>query len=146
MEFELHTIDVVIIIAYLLTTVTLGLWVSKRASKNLDSYFLGGKVLPWYILGVSNASGMFDITGTMWLVYICFVYGLKSAWLPWIWPTFNQIILMVFLSAWLRRSNVLTGAEWITLRFGQGTGAKLAHISVVIFALCECDRLFGLCV
>ncbi len=135
MEFELHIIDVVIIIAYLLTTVALGLWVSKRASKNLDSYFLGGKVLPWYILGVSNASGMFDITGTMWLVYICFVYGLKSAWLPWIWPTFNQIILMVFLSAWLRRSNVLTGAEWITLRFGQGTGAILAHISVVIFAL-----------
>jgi Na+/proline symporter len=101
----------------------------------LDSYFLGGKTLPWYMLGVSNASGMFDITGTMWLVYICFVYGLKSVWLPWLWPTFNQIFLMIYLSTWLRRSNVLTGAEWIQTRFGRGTGANLAHLSVVLFAL-----------
>src|SRR5210317_104401 len=109
---NIHSVDVGIIIGYLILVVTAGILVSKRASKNLDSYFLGGKTMPWYILGVSNASGMFDITGTMWLVYICFVYGVKSAWLPWLWPTFNQIVLMIFLSAWLRRSNVLTGAEW----------------------------------
>jgi len=110
-------------------------YISKRASKNLDSYFLGSKSLPWYILGVSNASGMFDITGTMWLVYLCFVYGMKSAWIPWIWPVFNQIFLMVYLSAWVRRSNVLTGAEWISTRFGKGVGGNLAHLSVVTFAL-----------
>ena len=135
MQLQLNTVDIVIIMAYLVTTIVLGFWVSRRASKNLDSYFLGGKVMPWYILGVSNASGMFDITGTMWLVYIGFVYGLKSAWLPWLWPTFNQIFLMVYLSTWLRRSNVLTGAEWITTRFGTGRGATLAYVSVVIFAL-----------
>ncbi|HQH71030.1 MAG TPA: Na+:solute symporter [bacterium] len=135
MQLQLNTVDIVIIMAYLVATIVLGFWVSRRASKNLDSYFLGGKVMPWYILGVSNASGMFDITGTMWLVYIGFVYGLKSAWLPWLWPTFNQIFLMVYLSTWLRRSNVLTGAEWITTRFGTGRGATLAYVSVVIFAL-----------
>jgi Na+/proline symporter len=43
--------------------------------------------------------------------------------------------LMVFLAKWMRRSNVLTGAEWINTRFGFGRGASLAHISVVIFAL-----------
>ncbi len=134
-QFQLHSIDILIILAYFALTISLGFWISKRASKNLESYFLGDKTMPWYVLGVSNASGMFDITGTMWLVYICFVYGLKSAWLPWLWPTFNQIVLMVYLSAWLRRSNVMTGAEWITTRFGTGTGANLAHISVVIFAL-----------
>lgn len=132
---DLHVLDLCIIVAYLAATILLGLWVSKRASKDLNSYFLGGKSIPWYILGISNASGMFDITGTMLLVYWCFAYGLKSVWLPWIWPTFNQIFLMVYLSMWLRRSNVLTGAEWIQTRFGRGTGANLAHISVVIFAL-----------
>jgi Na+/proline symporter len=132
----LHAIDIAIILTYFLMVVVMGLWAaSRRKSKDLDSYFLGGKTLPWYLLGVSNASGMFDITGTMWLVYICFVYGLKSVWLPWLWPTFNQIILMVYLSMWLRRSNVLTGAEWIRTRFGRGTGANLAHLSVVLFAL-----------
>ncbi|MFZ2147273.1 MAG: sodium:solute symporter family protein [Sedimentisphaerales bacterium] len=132
---DLHSIDIVIIFAYLAITVVIGFWVSRRASKDLDSYFLGGKSLPWYILGISNASGQFDITGTMWLVYLCFVYGLKSVWIPWVWPTFNQIFLMVYVGMWLRRSNVLTGAEWIQTRFGRGTGANLAHISVVLFAL-----------
>jgi solute:Na+ symporter, SSS family len=101
----------------------------------LNSYFLGGKSLPWYLLGISDASGMFDISGTMWLVYVLFVYGLKSIWLPWLWPVFNQIFLMMFLSRWLRRSNVLTGAEWIQTRFGRDRGANLAHLSVVFFAL-----------
>ena len=132
---ELYSIDIAIIFTYLALTVLIGFWISKRASKNLDSYFLGGKSLPWFILGISNASGQFDITGTMWLVYLCFVYGLKSVWIPWVWPTFNQIFLMVYVGMWLRRSNVLTGAEWIKTRFGRGTGANLAHISVVIFAL-----------
>ena len=135
MPMKLHNIDVVIIVGYFFTVILVGLWVSRRGAKDLDSYFLGSKSLPWYLLGVSDASGMFDISGTMWLVYILFVYGLKSVWLPFLWPVFNQIFLMMFLSGWLRRSNVLTGAEWIQTRFGRNTGANLAHLSVVLFAL-----------
>ncbi|MBV6647094.1 MAG: Na+:solute symporter, partial [Cyclobacteriaceae bacterium] len=129
------TVDIAIVAAYLLMTVLIGFYISKNASKNLDSYFLGGKNIPWYFLGISNASGMFDITGTMWMVYLCYVYGLKSIWIPWLWPVFNQIFLMVYMSAWLRKSNVLTGAEWIKTRFGSGRGAELSHIIVVVFAV-----------
>ncbi|HUW91742.1 MAG TPA: sodium:solute symporter family protein [Bacteroidales bacterium] len=132
---NLHVIDLGIILLYLVATIFIGYWVSKRASKNIQSYFLGGNTLPWYLLGISNASGMFDIAGTMLLVYWLAVYGLKSIWIPWLWPVFNQIFLMVFLSAWLRRSNVMTGAEWIRTRFGQGKAANLSHIIVVLFAL-----------
>jgi Na+/proline symporter len=132
---KLHIIDLSIIIIYLIATIFIGYWVSKRASKNLQSYFLGGNSLPWYFLGISNASGMFDIAGTMLLVYWLAVYGLKSVWIPWMWPVFNQIFLMVYISQWLRRSNVMTGAEWIKTRFGSGSGANLSHIIVVVFAL-----------
>ena len=132
---KLHSVDLTIIVAYFATVILLGLWVSRRGSKDLDGYFLGGKSLRWYLLGISDASGMFDISGTMWMVYILFVYGAKSIWLPFLWPVFNQIFLMMFLSAWLRRSNVMTGADWIQTRFGRGTGANLAHLSVVFFAL-----------
>jgi Na+/proline symporter len=135
MRINLHYIDIGIIVLYFALTLIVGFAVSRKAVKNMDSYFLGGKSLPWWILGVSNASGMFDITGTMWLVYICFIYGLKSAWLPWVWPMFNQIFLMVYLAKWLRRSNVMTGAEWIVCRFGKNRGANLAHMSVVVYAL-----------
>ena len=132
---QLHTLDIAIILGYFLVIILIGLWVSRRGVKDLDSYFLGGKSLPWYLLGISDASGMFDISGTMWLVSILFLYGLKSIWLPWLWPTFNQIFLMMFMSAWVRRSGVLTGAQWIETRFGRDRGATLAHLSVVVFAL-----------
>ena len=131
---HLHVIDIVIIVAYLLSTVLIGYWVSHRASQSMQNYFLGGNTMPWYMLGISNASGMFDISGTMLLVSWMFVYGLKSVWIPWLWPTFNQIFLMVYLSAWLRRSKVMTGAEWIQTRFGTGPGAQLSHLIVVIYA------------
>jgi Na+/proline symporter len=131
---HLHVVDIAIIVAYLLSTVVIGYWVSHRASQSMQNYFLGGNAMPWYMLGISNASGMFDISGTMLLVSWMFVYGLKSVWIPWLWPTFNQIFLMVYLSAWLRRSNVMTGAEWIKTRFGTGRGAQFSHLIVVIYA------------
>ena len=132
---QLSYIDISIILLYLISTVFLGIYISKKASKNIHNYFLGGNTIKWWFLGVSDASGMFDIAGTMLLVYWLSVYGLKSVWLPWLWPVFNQIFLMVYLSPWLRKSNVMTGAEWIKTRFGTGTGANLAHIIVVVFAL-----------
>ncbi len=132
---RLATIDIAIILAYLAVSVFVGYWVSHRASRDMKAYFLGGNTMPWYVLGVSNASGMFDIAGTMWLVSLLFIYGLKSVWIPWLWPVFNQIFLMVYLSKWLRRSNVMTGAEWIKTRFGSGRGAHLSHLIVVIYAL-----------
>lgn len=127
--------DIGIVIAYVVGVLALGFYLSKKSSKNLESYFLGGNELPWYYLGLSNASGMFDISGTMWSVGILFVYGLKSAWLPWLWPVWNQVFVFVYLAIWMRRSNVMTGAEWITFRFGDGKGAKLSHIIIVIFAV-----------
>src|SRR5690554_2176667 len=132
---QLATIDLVIIAAYLLATIFIGFWISSRASKNLRSYFLGGNKLKWYTLGLSNAWGMFEISGTMWMVYLLFVYGLSSIYIPWLWPVFNQVFLLVFLSVWLRRSGVMTGAEWITFRFGNSLGARLSHLIVVLLAL-----------
>ncbi len=132
---NLHPIDLTIIGAYIVATVGIGFWISRKASKSIQNYFLGGNEIPWYALGLSNASGMFDISGTMWLVYLLFVYGMKSVWIPWLWPVFNQVFLMVYLSVWLRRSGVMTGAEWIRFRFGDTRGAKLSHLVVVLFAL-----------
>lgn len=132
---QLASIDIAIILAYLAGTLGLGLYISRLASKNMGSYFLAGNRIPWWALGVSNASGMFDIAGTMWLVSVCFVYGLKSAWLPWVWPIFNQIFLMIYLSVWLRRSNVMTGAEWLQTRFGKTREAKWCQFIVILFAL-----------
>ncbi|MBW8735251.1 MAG: sodium:solute symporter, partial [Asticcacaulis sp.] len=132
---NLQPIDLTIVAGYVLLTIGLGFWVSKLSSKSLSSYFLAGNKLPWWILGLSNASGMFDVGGTMWMVGLLVVYGLKSVFIPWLWPVFNQIFLMAFLAVWLRRSGKLTGAEWMTFRFGDGPGARASHLINVVFAL-----------
>ncbi|WP_339654373.1 sodium:solute symporter family protein, partial [uncultured Salegentibacter sp.] len=134
----LQGLDILIILLYLTGTILIGLALRKRAHKSKDDYLMGGKSLPWYTMGLSNASGMFDISGTMWLVTLTFVYGFKSIWIPWLWPVFNQVFLMVYLSAWLRRSNVTTGAEWILFRFDSGRGGRWSHAIIVVFAILSC--------
>jgi solute:Na+ symporter, SSS family len=132
-------LDATIVFLYLVTMVIIGWVLRKRARKNKESYLLGGKSLPWYMLGLSDASDMFDISGTMWMVALCFVYGMKSIWIPWLWPVFNQVFMMMFISKWVRRSNASTGAEWLVTRFGSsGKGVKSSHNVVVAFALLSC--------
>ncbi len=136
---KLQLIDILILVAYLATMLFIGFYLRKKAKANKDSYLMGGKSLPWYMLGLSDASDMFDISGTMWMVSLCFVYGLKSIWIPWLWPSFNQVFMMMFLSKWLRRSNANTGAEWLGTRFGlEGKGVQASQIIVIAFALLSC--------
>jgi solute:Na+ symporter, SSS family len=136
---RLSTIDIAIVLLYLASMLMIGWYFKKKAKQSKESYLMGGKSLPWYMLGLSDASDMFDISGTMWMVALCFVYGLKSIWVPWLWPVFNQVFMMMFLSTWLRRSNANTGAEWLQTRFGKaGAGVKGSHAIVIAFALISC--------
>ena len=136
---KLQLPDLILIVAYLVTMVVIGWVLRKKARQNKLNYLMGGKSLPWYMLGLSDASDMFDISGTMWMVSLCFVYGMKSIWIPWLWPVFNQVFMMVYLSRWLRRSNATTGAEWLATRFGRsGPGVRSSHNIVVAFALLSC--------
>ncbi len=135
---KLTWLDISIVLLYLCSMVTIGWVLRKKARQNKESYLMGGKSLPWYLLGLSDASDMFDISGTMWMVALCFIYGMKSIWIPWLWPVFNQVFLMMYLSKWLRRSNATTGAEWLATRFGSDRKVNASHISVVVFALLGC--------
>lgn len=132
---ELQALDIALILLYLSVVLVFGFVMRRRAGVNLESYFLGSRKVPWYFLGISNASSMFDIAGTMWLVSVVFIYGAKGAWLPWLWPTFNQVFLMVYLSQWVRRSGALTGGDWMSTRFRSPVGLELSRLIVVVFAL-----------
>lgn len=134
----MRTSDVLVVVLYLLLLVGIGLMLRKNAQRGKKEYLLGGNRLPWWMLGISNASGMFDISGTIWMVSIMFIYGVKSVWLPWLWPVFNQVFMFVYMSIWLRRSNASTGAEWMLTRFGKGRDAVWSHHVIVLFALLSC--------
>ncbi|MEH6679168.1 MAG: sodium:solute symporter family protein [Sediminicola sp.] len=131
----MNIIDVSIIVLYVMLTLVVGIVVAKKASKGLKSYFLGGNNIKWYYLGLSNGSGMFDVSGTAWMVGMLFLYGAKSFMFMWLWPVWNQIFIMMFLAVWIRRSNIMTGSEWILTRFGDGRAGRASHIIVAVFAV-----------
>ncbi|OHB66162.1 MAG: hypothetical protein A2Y76_07230, partial [Planctomycetes bacterium RBG_13_60_9] len=131
----MHALDITIIVLYFILMIVVGWVVAKLAARNPESYFLAGKSLPWWMIGIAHGSSGVDISGTMWFVMVLFVYGVKGVWLLWVWPLFNVIFRMVYLGTWVRRSNVLTGAEWMRTRFGHSRGAELAYLSIVVYAI-----------
>jgi SSS family solute:Na+ symporter len=140
----LHTIDILIIVVYFIMILGAGFYASRKAGRDMEAYFLGGKEMKWYMLGLSNSSGMFDVNAVSWRLAMLILYGVQSVWIPWVWPVWNQVFVMIFLSTWLRRSEAMTGAEWMRIRFGDGTGGKLSHVIVVVFAVIEVMLSIGM--
>lgn len=139
----MHPLDLTIIVAYLILMAAVGWWVAKKASRSAESYFLAGRSLPWWVIGVAHGSSGVDITGTMWFVMMLYIYGVKAVWLLWVWPLFNVIFRMMYLGTWVRRSNVATGAEWMRTRFGESPGARLAYLSVIVYAMVHVIGFLG---
>ena len=128
-------IDYCLILAYFALVIGMGFWFQKRASKGLDSYFLGGKSLHWLALAMSGSVSNFDITGTMWIISILYVLGMKSMWHHWMWGFLMGAFFMSYMGKWVRRSNVMTAAEWMQTRFGSGPAGKLARTTSALIAV-----------
>ena len=135
MNVQLAPVDIVIIVAYMAVVVTLGLVMKRRAAKNIGSYFLGERSLPWWALAMSGSSSYFDITGTMWIVSLFVTIGLKGMWVQWIWGFVIPAFYMAFMGKWIRRSGVMTGSEWMETRFGSGRAGEAARGAYTLYAV-----------
>ena len=126
---NLATVDGIIIVGFLVLVTIVGYMMSKAASKGLDDYFLGGKTIPWYVLGISTATSNFDMAGTMINIAVVFALGFKGFLVEIRGGVgLSLAFLMIFLGKWLRRSRVMTSAEWMKLRFGTDGPGKAAHM------------------
>jgi Na+/proline symporter len=133
---DLHPIDIAIIFGYLIINVLIGIIVRRRATKQLDSYYLGDRNIPWWMLGLSGCSSYIDIGGTMAMIGAMFYLGLKSIWLTHIfWGWLMICFYMAFQAKYIRRSGVMTFAEWNATRFGDTREAEHARIAAALFLL-----------
>ena len=132
----MHWIDLGIITLYLIFVALIGFWVQKRATQHLDGYYLAGRNVPWWMLGLSGCSSYIDIGGTMALVGAMFYLGLKSIWITHIfWGWLIICFYMAFQAKYIRRSGVMTFAEWNETRFGTDRDAEYARIAAATFLL-----------
>ncbi len=133
---NLHPVDLGIIFVYLALMAMIGLIVKKRATKKVDSYFLADRNVPWWMLGLAGCSSYIDIGGTMSMVGALFYLGLKSVWATHIyWGWFIICFYMAFQAKYIRRSGVMTFAEWNETRFGATRDAEAARVSAAVFLL-----------
>ncbi|MGQ9590926.1 MAG: sodium:solute symporter family transporter [Planctomycetota bacterium] len=133
---KLSPADIAIVAAYLLAMAWVGIWLKRRATKGLDSFYLADRGLPWWVLGLSGCSSYIDIGGTMGMVGILYYLGLKGLWATHLfWGWFIICFYMAFQAKWIRRSGVMTFAEWNESRFGPGRATEGARLAAAVFLL-----------
>ena len=128
-------IDIFIVAVYILVLVCIGLWAKKRAARGVDAYFLGDRKLPWWMLAMSGSSSYWDITGTMWIVSLLCIMGMKAMWHQWIWGFPLPVFFAFFMGKWINKSKVLTAAEWMKTRFGEDRAGSSARSAYAVLAI-----------
>jgi len=136
----MHTLDYAIVVVYLTAMVTIGLLLQRRASTGIDSYFLGNRKLPWWVLGASGMASNLDVSGTMINTAWIFALGATGFFIEIRGGvTLIMAFLMIFMGKWNRRAEVMTLAEWMSFRFGRGKEGNIARliaaISVIIVTI-----------
>jgi len=129
-------VDLAILAVYLVVVFFAGIYLTRLASRDIDAYFLGGRSMPWWLLGVSGTSAYFDVTGVMWTIAFFYIMGQRFFWIQWEWGFVAMVgCFAAFMGKWLRRSKVITGAEWMIIRFGGGPAGRFARTSYAVLAV-----------
>ncbi len=132
----MHGIDYAIVALYLTTIVLIGLYLQRKASSGIDSYFLGNRSMPWWALASSGMSSNLDISGTMIIAALIYALGVKGFYIEFRGGvTLIMAFLMIYMGKWNRRSGAMTLAEWMELRFGKGTQGQVARLIAAISSI-----------
>ena len=133
---SLSTIDYTVIVGFFVIILAVGLAMSRKASTNLESYFLGGRNLPWYMLGVCGMSGWFDLAGTMIITSFLYMLGPLGLYIEFRGGAVLVLAFMLaYIGKWHRRSGCMTAAEWNTYRFGTGFSGELIRLVTAIMGI-----------
>ncbi|WP_414622386.1 sodium:solute symporter family transporter [Calothrix sp. CCY 0018] len=125
----LQLVDYLIIGVYLISIVIFGLYLERKASTGIDSYFLGNRNMPWWVLGASGMASNTDLAGTMVISALIYAVGAKGFFIEIRGGVvLIMAILMIFMGKWNRRAQVMTLAEWMRFRFGEGREGNTARI------------------
>ena len=129
----MHPLDYAIVVAYLVALAVIGLVLARRAGQSSEHYFLGGRTMPWWALGASGMSSNLDVAGTMTIVALLHLYGLQGFFIELRGGVVLPIaVFLAFMGKWHRRSAVMTTAEWMLLRFGEGAQGRAARFMAAL--------------
>ena len=120
-ESSLVLLDWLIIGAFFVVSLGIGVWASKSAGKNSKEFFLGGRNMPWWLLGVSMVATTFSTDTPNLVAGLVRENGVSGNWGWWGFVLSGMLTVFVFAKLW-RRSEVVTDVEFYEMRY-QGKSA-----------------------
>ena len=118
---QLENIDWLIISAFFILSLVIGIIVSKKSGKDVTEFFLSGRKMPWWLLGISMVATTFSADTPNLVTDIVRTNGVAGNWIWWAFLLTGMLTVFVYAKLW-RRSEVLTDLEFYELRYS-GKGA-----------------------
>ncbi len=114
---ELSTLDYSFIIAFFTIVLGIGIYVSKKSGKNSSEFFLSGRTMPWWLLGLSMVATTFSTDTPNLVTDLVRTTGVSGNWGWWCFLLTGMLTVFVYAKLW-RKSNVKTDLEFYELRYG----------------------------
>ena len=130
----MQLIDWLIVLAYLVFTLGLGLYLSGKASGSLVDFFVSGRSLPWWLAGTSMAATTFSIDTPLYIAGVVGNRGIAGNWEWWSFGVTHVVMIYIFARLW-RRSEIVTDAELTEMRYGGRMAAVLRGVKAFLFAV-----------
>jgi len=130
----LSTLDWTIVAAYFALSLVVGLWVSRQAGQDRKSFFLAGRNMPWWLLGVSMVATTFSTDTPNLVTDLVRQNGVSGNWAWWAFLLTGMLTVFVYAKLW-RRSGVLTDIEFYELRYSGKAAAFLRGFRALYLGL-----------
>ena len=130
----LSSLDWTIVGAYFLLSLAVGIWASKQAGKDTQSFFLAGRNMPWWLLGVSMVATTFSTDTPNLVTDLVRQNGVSGNWIWWAFLVTGMLTVFVYAKLW-HRSGVLTDIEFYELRYSGKAAAFLRGFRALYLGL-----------
>ena len=130
----IETIDWLIIAIYFLVALAIGIWSSKKAGSDTQSFFLAGRDMPWWLLGISMVATTFSTDTPNLVTDLVRQKGVSGNWAWWAFLLTGMLTVFIYAKLW-RRSNVLTDIEFYELRYSGKPAAFLRGFRALYLGL-----------
>ena len=130
----MRLLDWAVVAVYMALTLALGLALSRRASRSLEEFFVGGRSIPWWLAGASMAAITFNVDTPLYVGGLVIRRGVAGNWEWWSFVVAHVAMIYLFARLW-RRAGILTDVELTELRYGRAAAAWLRGVRAFLFAL-----------
>lgn len=142
---NLSVLDIAIIIIFFLLSLFVGVWVSRQAGKNSTEFFLSGRNMPWWLLGVSMVATTFAADTPGLVTELVRKNGVSGNWVWWAMLLTGMLTVFFYAKLW-RKSGISTDLEFYELRYsGKSAGFLRGFRAIYLGVIFNVITMAGVC-